>query len=144
MAAVGAVVVVAAQADRAQDGVDGLLPVVGELCLVALTTVHSGTAMPGVEIQKPFQQAPPDLEHGRADRQLDSGQPFARGIAQLARRQLAEALYLGGEVRLELREEPLFLDSASGGVPASAETGLASQIASLTSTICSSTALNCL
>ncbi len=111
---------------------------------MAPTTVHPGTAMPGIEIQQPFQQAAPDLDHGGANRQLDSGQALARRITELAGGKLAEVLYLGGEVRLEPCEEPLFLDSASGAVPASAETGLASQICSLTSTIWSITALNCL
>ena len=91
-----------------------------------------------------FRQAASDLDHGGANRQLDSRQALARSITELGGGKLAETLYLGGEVRLELREEPLLLDSASGGVPASAETGLASQICSLTSTIWSITALNCL
>jgi len=136
MPAVRAGVVGAAQADRRQNGIDGLHAVVGEVCDVASTAVHPGTAMPGVESHESLQQPSSQLDHGGADRQLHSGQAFRRGIAELTGGQLAEALYLGGEVRLELPEEPLFLPSASAGgwSPANAETGLVSQIFSLTST----------
>ncbi|MHB1639296.1 MAG: hypothetical protein ACYCUD_05600 [Candidatus Dormibacteria bacterium] len=82
---------------------------------MASTAVHPGTAMPGVEVEQPFQQAAPDLDHGGANRQLDSGHALARRITELAGGKLAETLYLEGEVRLELREEPLFLPSASAG-----------------------------
>ena len=74
MAAVRAVVVGAAQTDRVQNAVDGLLPVFGELCEVASTAVHPGTAMPGVEIQEPLQESSSQLDHGGANRQHDCGQ----------------------------------------------------------------------
>ena len=47
----------------------------------------------------------PSLSIGGANRQLDGIQPFPRGIGELA----GCPLYLGGELRQELRDEPLFL-----------------------------------
>ena len=80
-----------------------------------------------------------------ADRQLHRRQVLPG--AQRPRGQRRQALYLGGEFGLEPGAEPPFSPSASSRAEpppaAGAETGLASQIASLTSTICSDSAPNC-
>jgi len=46
MTTLGAVVVGSAEADGPEDGVDGLGPVVAELCQMARTTVDAGATMP--------------------------------------------------------------------------------------------------
>jgi len=92
----------AAEADGTEDGVDDLGPIVAELCQMAHATVHSGPAMPRVEIQHPFQQAASELDHA-CEPLLRRSPPLARGIAELA-----EPLYLGGELSLELRKDPVF------------------------------------
>ena len=81
---------------------------------MACRAAHPSTAMPRVESQQPLQQPSSQLDHGGAKHQLHGGQTFRRGIAELGGGQLAEALYLGGELRLELLDEPFFLPSAEG------------------------------
>lgn len=68
------------------------------------------------------------------------------GVAERGDRQVREAAYLRGEFRLELRVEArLSAPPTLGGAwPARGETGLVSHMASLTSTISSTWAMNCL
>ena len=95
MTTLGAVVVGTAEADWAEDGVDGLFPIATELGQVARATVDPGAAMPGVEPEQPLEQAASEPDNGGANRQLDGLQTFPRAIAELAGCPLAEALYLG-------------------------------------------------
>jgi len=142
--AVGAVVVGAAHLDRAEHGVDGLVPVADEAGLVAGPAVGARAAVAGIGGQQPFQQRTTQSQHRGADRQLHRRQALPG--AQRPRGQRRPALYLGGELGLEPGAEPPFSPSASSRAEpppaAGAETGLASQIASLTSTICSDSAPN--
>lgn len=108
--------------------------------------VDAGTAMSGIGREQLLEQRTAQLDHRRADRELHRGQALRPASpAERARCQLGELGYLGGELRLELRVEPPFSASGGGAAPsASGETGLASQIASLTCTIRSLTATNSL
>lgn len=84
--------------------------------------------------------APPG--HRGADRQLGRLQALSAS-SQRPRRHAGQAFYLGGGLRRERRTEPPFSPAGSPwGSWAAAATGLASQIASDTATICSVSAAN--
>ncbi len=103
-------------------------------CPRAAVTVISG--------QQAFQQAAAQRGHGGADRQLHRLQ--ATACAQRGRRQRGKALYLGGRLRRErLAEPPLSPAGPASSSAAEGVTGLASQIASFTSTICWESSANC-
>ena len=101
------------------------------------STVDPLTAMSGVGREELVEQRGAQLGHRGPDRELHRSQALGPTVAERACRQLGQPGYFGGELRLELGEEPLF--SASGSLgwasAASGGTGLASQIASLTCTI---------
>ena len=105
-------------------------------------------AMPGTQGQQALQQRAAQPGHSGADRQLHRLQPLGTGArragGQRAGGQRRQPLYLGGELRLDLRAEPPFSAAvpAGGPCPAAGSAGRASQIASLTSTICSDSAVN--
>jgi hypothetical protein len=109
---------------------------------MAGAAVHPRAAVAGVGGQQLLQQASAQPGHRGADRQLGRFQALPAG-GQRPRRHAGQALYLGGGLRRERRTEPpLSPDGSPGGWLAAAATGLASQIASDTSTICSLTARN--
>jgi hypothetical protein len=95
-------------------------------------------AAPGVGGQQPAQQRPPEPHHRGADRQLQRLQILAGGT-QRTHGQRRQPVYLRRELRFERVAEPLFSSpvAAGGAVAASGFGGRASQIASLTATICS-------
>ena len=148
VAAAGAVVVGAAHLDRAEHGADGLGPVADELRLVPGVAIDPLAAMPGIQAQQALQQRAAQPGHRGADRQLHRLQPLGTGShragGQRAGGERRQPLYLGGELRLDLRAEPPFSAPvpAGGPCPAAGSAGRASQIASLTSTICSDSAVN--
>jgi hypothetical protein len=143
MTAGSAVIPRTLEGDRAEHGVDGLVPVGDEFRLVAGPAVHPRAAVAGVPPEQVFQQPAAQPGHRGPDRQLHRVQAAAG--SQRARRQAGQAPYLGGDLRRErLAEPPLSPAGAAGGSPAAGVTGLASQIASLTSTICSLSTANCL
>ena len=108
---------------------------------MAGAAVHPRAAMPGIQGQQALQQAGAQPGHRGADRQLHRLQALAGAEGPRGRR--GQALYLGGELRLECRAEPPLSPPCSGGPPpASRLTGRASQIASLTSAIFSVSAVN--
>ena len=141
MTAGGAVVPGPAEADRAQHGVDGLFPVGDELRLVAGPAVRPRAAVAELQSQQVFQQPRAQLDHRGPDRQFHRLQ--ATTCAQRLRRHRGQALYPGGDLLLErLAEPPLSPAGPAGDSPAAGGSGLASQIASFTSTICSLSAAN--
>ena len=143
MTAGGAVVPGPAEADRAKHGVDGLVPVGDKLRLVAGPAVRPRAAVAGIQPQQVFQQPRAQLDHRRPECQFHRLQALA--CAQRPRRQGGQAPYLGrGLLRERLAEPPFSPAGPAGGCPAAGVTGLASQIASFTSTICSLSAANCL
>ncbi len=79
------------------------------------------------------------LGHRGADRQLHRAQ--GRAGPQRGGSQRSEPVYLSGELRRDLRAEPPFSSpvGAAGGAVAAGLGGRASQISSLTATICSLT-----
>jgi len=129
---------------RPEHRVNGLGPVGDELGLVTRPAVDAGTALSGVGCEQLLEQRAAQLGHRHADREFHRGQPLApASAAERAGCLPGEPGYLGGELRLELRVEAPF--SAVGGGAASSASGdspLASQIASLTSTIDLLTAMN--
>src|SRR5262249_45611066 len=138
-----AVVPGAAQPHRAHHRVDGLGPAGDEPGLVAVPAACARAAMPGIHSQQVFQQAAAQLQHRGADHQLHRLQALAG--CQRAGRLDGQGRYLGGDLRRErLAEPPLSPAGPAGEPPAADVTGLASQIASLTSTICSQSAVNSL
>ena len=135
-----AVVVGAAQRDPPEHGVEVLVAVADELREMLLAAVDPRPAVPGVGGQQALQQLGAELGHRGADRQLH--RRHARPGAQRVRGQRGQPLYLGRERRGDLVAEPPFSSPvvAAGGADTAGFGGRASQIASLTSTICSLTA----
>ncbi|VBA45418.1 hypothetical protein LAUMK13_05462 [Mycobacterium innocens] len=132
-------VVGASQRDPAQHGVEVLVAVADEHRVMSLPAVDPRPAVPGVGGQQLLQQRGAKLGHRGADRQLHRGQ--ARARAQCVGGDRGQPVYLGGDLRRDLLAEPLFSSPvAAGGAEAAGFGGRASQIASLTSTICSLTA----
>ena len=131
-----------AHRDGPQHGVDGLGPVGDELRLVPGAAVCPRAAVAGVGGQQLLQQTSTQPGHRGADGQFGRIQALPAS-PQRGRRSRGQALYRGGGLRRERRAEPpLSPDGSSGGSWPAATTGLASQIASDTSTICSLTARN--
>ena len=145
--AVRAVIPGAGEGDRAEHGVDDLVPVGDELCLMPGSAVHAGTAVAGIGFQQLPQHAAAELQHPGADHGLGCLQ--AGLAAQRPGGLRGQPAYLCGRLRRERFAEPPFSPPA-GGAPASPspaagdEAGRASQIASFTCTSCSLTAMNCL
>ena len=132
-------VVGAAHHDTAQHGVEVLVAVADEVGVMPGPAVDPRPAVPGVGGQQLLQQRRAQLGHRGADRQLHRGQARTRG-AQRGGRERGQPLYLGGELRRDLRVEPPFSSPvAAGGAVAAGFGGRASQISSLTATICSLT-----
>jgi hypothetical protein len=108
--------------------------------------VHAGTAVAGIGSQQLPQHAGAELQHPGADHGLGGLQ--AGVAAQRPGGLRGQPAYLRGRLRRERLAEPPFSPPARGA-PASPspaaddKTGLASQIASFTCTICSVTATNC-
>jgi hypothetical protein len=103
-------------------------------------TVDPRTVVSGVGGQQLLQQRRAQLGHRGADRQLHRLQ-VGSAPAQRVGSQRRQPVYLGGELRHDLLAEPLFSSPvAAGGAVAAGFGGRASQIASLTATICSDTA----
>ncbi len=143
MPAIGAVIPGAAQPHRAEHRVDGLGPVGDEPGLVAGPALGSRATVAGIGAQQVFQQGGTQPEHRGADRQLHHLQTGPG--SQRARGQGSQGLYLGGDLRLERPAEPPLSPAGPAGDPPAADvTGLASQIASFTCTICSLSAANSL
>ena len=98
-----------------------------------------------VEREQVLEERPAEAQHGGSDGQLQGAQAFrsARG-PERARGGGGEAGQLGRELRPEVLEEPPFLAPAPPRGPSAASglTGRASQIASLSSTISPTIALN--
>jgi hypothetical protein len=119
------------------------MPAGHELCLVPGAAAGARAAVPAVDAQQVLKQPAAQPQHRGADRQLHRLQP-APG-AQHAGRVGGQARYFCGDLRLERSGEPPLSPAApAGDPPAMPVTGLASQIASLTSTICSESAANSL
>jgi hypothetical protein len=142
------VVVGAVQPDRPEHGVEDLFAVGDELGVVTRAAVDALAAMSAVGVEEPLEQRRAELGHGGSRRGLEGGQAVGPGggIAQRGDRHFRQAGYLCVELLLELRVEPLFSapPTVGGAWPASGETGLVSHMASLTSTISSTWAMNCL
>ena len=134
-------VVGAAQRDTPQHGVDVLVAVTDELRLMPGPAVDPRPAMSGVGGQQLPQQRGTKLGHRGADRQLHRAQSRTRR-AQRVDCERRQPLYLRGDLRRDLLVEPPFSSPvvAAGGAVAAGFGGRASQIASLTATICSLTA----
>ena len=128
-----------AQGDRAEDGIERLVPVISELRLVSLAAGHPRAALAGVGGQQLPQHAAAELQQPGAEHRLGGPQPAV--AAQRPGRLGGQPCYLGGLLFRERGEEPPFSPSGTGGacVPAA---GRASQIRSFTSTICSTAAVN--
>ena len=106
---------------------------------MASPALHPGAAVAGVGGQQVLQHAGAEPGHGAADGQLGclQGRPAS---GQRPCRRAGQALYLRGGLRRERRPEPpLSPAGPAGDRSADWPGGLASQIASLTSTICSLT-----
>ncbi len=123
----------------AQRGAEGLGDVGHGAGLVAAAAVNVGAAIAVVGGQDLLQQPPARRVQGFAHRHLHRPQHVLAGdrTGQGHRGRPGEGGYLGGDLRLEVREEPPFSApvSASGRSLTTGRTGRASQIASLTSTI---------
>ena len=139
MAALVAVVPRTAKPDGAQRGVEGLGAVGNEAGLVAAAAVDVGAAIAVVGGQDLLQQPGSRRVQSFAHRHLHSPQHVAAGTGIGQRRSCGpgEGGYLGGDLRLEVREEPPFSAplTASGTSFGAGRTGRASQIASFTSTM---------
>ena len=134
-----------AEGDRAQHGVQVLVPVGDEVGLMTCPAVDPRPTAAAVQAQQAFQQRGAEFGHRRPDRQFHRGQALGTVSAERAGRQFCQPSYLGGELRLERADEPPLSPTGLVGVwpsSANAEIGLASQIASLTSTICWLTVTN--
>ena len=101
---------------------------------------HPGAAVARVGGQQLPEQAAARGEHPGADRPL-GGLPARITAAQRPYRLRCQAAYLGGSLRRERAEEPPFPPSGAEAA-AVAAAGLASQIFSFTSMICSTAAVN--
>jgi len=105
------------------------------------STVDRGAAIPGIDAEEGFEQRSSQLGHRGPDGHLQAGHALGSGpSAHLLDSQAGQAGYFGSEALLERREEPPFSGSvpaSSSWSPPSGETGRASQMASFTSTICS-------
>lgn len=134
--------------DWTQHGVDGLGPVGDELGLMPSPAVNVLATMTGIQAQQVLQQPGTQLGHRGADRQFHHRQPLSTVGGKRGRREGGQPGYLGGEGRLERAEEPPFSAPVPVGLDASpaanGDTGLALQIASLTSTSSPTICLNCL
>jgi hypothetical protein len=142
--ALRAVVPGAAQRDRAEDRVECLVPVVSEFRLMPLAAVRPRAAVAGVGGQQLAQHAAAQFQHPGAEHRLGGLQP--RTVAAQRPGGLGgQPAYLGGLLRRERRAEPPLSPAGPAGEKGAAEvTGLASQIASFTATICSASAANSL
>ena len=131
-----AVVPGAVQGDRAEDGVDGPVPVGDELGIMAVPARHPRAAESPVGGQQPPEHPAAQFQQARADHRLGGLHP---GIpaAQRPRGFRRQAAYLGGSLLRERPEEPPFSppipEGSSPAAPASGAAGRASQIASFTS-----------
>jgi hypothetical protein len=118
-----------------------LAPVAGEGCLVTRAAGGARSPVAAIGSQQRLQQPAPELGQPRPQRQLHRLQ--ASPVRQRGGHRRGQPPYLGGRVGGERLAEPLFCPSgARAWPPLRAGTGLASQIASLTSTICSLSATN--
>jgi len=115
---------------------------------MACPAVDPWSTVAAVQAQQVRQQRGAEFAHRRPDRQLHRGQTLTALPtvgAERARSQFGQPGYFGGELRLERADEPPLSPTVSVGVWGSsvnAEMGLASQIASLTSTIWALTVTN--
>ena len=112
---------------------------------MAHPAVDPRAAMAGVEREQLFEERPAEALHRGPDRQLQGAQAGGScRAAKGARGEGGQAGQLGGELRREVREEPPFwAPVVPGGWPsARGASGRAAQIASLTSTISPTIALN--
>ena len=109
----GAVIVGAAHRDRAQHGVDVLVAVADELGVMARAAVDPRAAVAGVGGQQLLQQRAAQLRHRGADRQLHRLQARAER-AQRGDGQRGQPLYLGRELRCDLRRGAPFSASVRG------------------------------
>ena len=103
------------------------------------TAVDALPAMARVGGQQPAQQRAPEPHHRGAHGQLHGLQVLA-GRTQRAHSQRCQPVYLRRELRFDLLAEPPFSSPVpAGGAVVALFGGRASQIASLTATICSDT-----
>ncbi len=145
MPAFGAVVPGPAEGDRADHGVDGLGPVAGKRCPVPGPAVRARAAVAGVGSRASLpvtrrrawssrcgSPAPAPPGHHRPPPTVPPRRPAGLSRRPPPRRAAAD------------RGAPFFAPGPSRARVPAAGTGLASQIASLTSTICWLSAVNCL
>ena len=112
---------------------------------MALPALDVRAAMTGVEREQVFEERPTQPQHGGPDGELQGAQAVGSShAAERARGGGGQTGQLGGELRPEALGEPPFSAPAPppGPSPASGLTGRASQIASLSSTISPTIALN--
>jgi len=120
------------EGDRAEHGVDDLVPVGHEFGLVPVPAVHAGTAVAGVRRQQFPEHSAAQLQHAGPDHGL--GGPQVGRAAQGPGGLRCQVAYLGGPLLRERVGEPPFSPSGTEGASVPA-TGLASQILSFTSAI---------
>ena len=132
--------------DRAQHRVRVLVPVAGEHGQVPGAAVKPGPGIAGVGGQQVLQHRCAQPQQARADRPLSGLQPGAAG--HRSGRRAGQPGYLCGGLRREprgerLAEEPPFCPCGPGATsPGAGNGGRASQIASLTCSICPVSNLN--
>ena len=125
---------------RPEHRVDHLVPAGDEPCLVSLAARHPRAAVARIGGQQLLQHAAARLQHPGADHRL--GSLHARtAAAQRPGRFRRQPAYLSGFLLRDRRPEPPFSPSGTKGASVRAA-GLASQIFSFTSAICSLTAAN--
>lgn len=129
----------AEQPDPVQHGIEVLVAVTDEPRAMPLPAIDALAPVPGVGAQQLLQQRGAQPGHRSADRQLHCDQVGTEDPSAPTERN--QPLYLGGELRRDLVAEPPFLCPVvpAGGAVAAGFGGRASQIASLTATICSLT-----
>lgn len=130
----------AEQPDPVQHGIEVLVAVTDEPRAMPLPAIDALAPVPGVGAQQLLQQR--GAQPGQS--QCGSPTPLRPGRhrgSQRTDRERNQPLYLGGELRRDLVAEPPFLCPVvpAGGAVAAGFGGRASQIASLTATICSLT-----
>jgi hypothetical protein len=143
VAALAAVVPGPVQADQPQHGVEALGPVGNEDCLMARPTVDGVAAVASVARQELAEHGGPQLDHGCPDGKLKSLE--TPGGDEGGCRQAGQPVYLGGELLLEVDEEPPFSTPGPASVSPSVArgTGRAWQIASFTSVTAATSTRNC-
>jgi hypothetical protein len=128
------------EGDRPGQRAGDLVPAGDEPCLMTLAARHPRAAVAAIGAQQPAQHAAARLQHPGADHGPGSLRPGA-AAAQRPGRCRGQPSYLGGFLPRDRLPVPLFPPSGAkrGSVPAA---GLASQIFSFTSAICSQIAAN--